>query len=497
MLTPLEPEEFRAWREVCERAGYHDQGLLETLGPVEIPNRAGPEEPHFLYLTRRGRALDTLIRLFLLGAPVEREAAREALGEAPLKAGVRAGLLELGADGAVARVRLMPFRGLLLAVDQPGRPGVCERRDQVMGLTGSTIALANFTLRQAARQTLDLGTGSGVQAFLAAGHSHAVLATDTSRRALEFAAFNAGLNGCPNVRLVEGDAFEPARGQRFDLIVSNPPFAVSPACRFLYRDSGLAADGFARRLVSEAPPLLEEGGYCQVVCDWVHLAGQDWQERLAGWFQGSGCDVWVLRTATSEAGAYAHMWIRDTEHPGGEEAARLHAEWMSYYAGEGIEAISTGLMALRRRSADANWVRFDELPEGTSGPFGDAVVLGFRLRDFLEARREDAALLEETFRLSPGLRLDQQCEWAEGAWRIQSAQLRLQRGLKFAGNVDRQALALLTRCDGRRRLKEALAELAAALGTDAGTIAPQCLTLLRRLIERGYVLPAHWDAPPG
>lgn len=498
MPTLLEPEEFRALGSALERAGYTDQGLLEALGPVEIPSRAGPDLPHFLHLTRRGRPLDTLIRLFVFGVPVEEAAARAALGDVALGACARAGLLEAGADAARARVRLLPFRGLVLAVDQPERAGAAARRDLVMGLTTSTIALANFALRQAAGKTLDLGTGCGVQAFLAAAHSREVWATDCTARALNFAAFNAALNGCANVRLREGDAFEPVRGERFDHILSNPPFAVSPGCRYLYRDGGLAADGFCRKVIREAPRFLEEGGHCQVVCDWAHLAGQDWQERVGEWFHGSGCDVWVLRTATSEAGQYAQMWIRDTEHPNAEEAPRLYEEWMSYYAREGIEAVSTGLIALRRRAGGANWVRFDELPEGAAGAFGDAVAQGFRLRDFLETMRADARLLEEKLCLAPDLRLEQQCAWAEGAWRIQSAQLRLERGLKYAGNVDRNALALLTRCDGRRRLRELVSELAASTGASAERIAPQCLALMRRLIERGYVLPAAWvEASPG
>lgn len=492
MLTPLEINEFTALREALARAGYDDEGLLATLGPIEVPNRPGGELPHLLYLTRCGRPLDTLIRLCMFGAAVEEAAARAALEPGPLESCVRAGLVERSGGAVRAPVKLTPFRGLLLVVDQPARDEVARRADLVMGLTYSTIALANFTIRQSVGRALDVGTGCGVQAFLAARHSAQVVATDTNRRALEFAAFNAGLNACAQVRFLEGDALRPVAGERFELIVCNPPFAVSPSRRFVYRDSGLERDGFARRLVEEAPALLEEGGYCQIVCDWVHPAGRDPLERLAEWFQGSGCDAWVLKTATSEAGEYAHMWIRDTEQAAGAEAARLYDEWTAYYAREGIEAVSTGMIALRRRSGGTNWVRFDDLPEGMAGEFGEAVLLGFRLRDFLEARGGEAALLEETFRLSPDLRLRQQSQWSEGGWRIEAAEIHLERGLKFRGNVDRSALAVLTACDGRRRLREVLAEVAASVGATPERIAPQCLALLRRLIERGYVLPAGW-----
>jgi hypothetical protein len=258
----------------------------------------------------------------------------------------------------------------------------------------------------------------------------------------------------------------------------------------------MPADEFTRRLLRRAPAMLEEGGYCQIVGDWVQPAGQDWHERLTGWFEGSGCDAWVLRTATTEAGEYAHMWIRDTEHPTPDEAVRLYEEWTSYYARQGIEAVGTGLIVLRRRSESANWMRFDELPEGTGGEIGDAVLQGFRLRDFLAAHQDDDALLGGTFRLSPDLRLQQQAEWSEGGWQIRSAQIRLEWGIRFAGNVDRNALNLLGRLDGRRSLRAALAQVAASAGISPEAITPLCLSLLRLLIERGYVLPAEWAAPP-
>ena len=493
MLTQLEPEEFRALGEVFERAGYNGPALLDTLGPIELPSRPGAELPYFFHLTGQGRPVDSLIRLFLLGVPVEAEAAGRVLEPVPLAVWARAGLLEVAGGQAVARVKLMPFRDRLLAMDQPEEAGVGRRRDQVMGLTASSVTLADFTIRLPARKALDLGTGCGLQALLLARHSPEVWASDCTSRALNFAAFNAGLNACGNVRFLKGDGFAPVCGERFGLVVSNPPFAITPARRYLYRDSGLPADGFCQRLIQEAPRFLEEGGFCQVVCDWVHPAGQDYKERLAGWFEGSGCDAWIWRMATQEVADYAHMWIRDTERPTARTAARVYEEWMSYYRREGIEAVSSGVIVLRRRSAGGNWIRFDDLPDGTTGPIGGAVASSFRRRDFLEAAKDDRRLMEETFRLSPDLRLQQQCEWAEGGWRIQSAQVRLERGLRYSGNVDRNALALLARCDGQRTLGQVVAELAASVGAEVERIAPQSVALVRQLVERGYLLPAGDD----
>lgn len=474
------------FREVLARAEYDDTSLVGIFGPILLPTRTGRDLPYFLRLTARGRRLDILARLFLLGVPVDAEAARRALDPVRLEQWASAGLIEVDGGTARACVRLLPFHGLLLACDHFDlRPS--EQHDLVMGVTNSTIELADFAVRRKSRRTLDLGTGSGVQAFLAAPHSEWVCAVDSGARPLSFARFNAAFNGISNVNFFEGNAFEPVAGQTFDLVVSNPPFAITPAARYLYRDSGMALDGFCSGLVRQAPRFLNEGGYCQILCDWVHLAGQDWKERLAGWFEGSGCDAWVLRVHTHDPTAYAHVWIRDTEHLSAEESARLYEEWVAYYDRERVEAIGTGLIAMRRASRPSSRVRIEDAPESTSGAFGDHVVLAFELRDYLEI--PDEKLLSAILRVAPAARLDQQCDWSEGAWRIASARIRLATGLQYASDIDLRLAGLVARCDGRHRLGDLLAQMASALGEDREKITPNCLAMMRQLIERGFLLP--------
>lgn len=74
---------------------------------------------------------------------------------------------------------------------------------------------------------LDLCTGSGILALTAAQRgARDVTAVDVSRRAVATVRLNARLNGL-SVRAVRGDLFEPVAGQRFDAIVSNPPYVPS------------------------------------------------------------------------------------------------------------------------------------------------------------------------------------------------------------------------------------------------------------------------------
>jgi release factor glutamine methyltransferase len=90
--------------------------------------------------------------------------------------------------------------------------------------------LAEWVRREPLRansKVLDLCTGSGYLAIVAArSGASTVAAVDVSRRAVVATAANAKLNGV-RVRALRGDLFSPVRGQRFDLIVSNPPYIPS------------------------------------------------------------------------------------------------------------------------------------------------------------------------------------------------------------------------------------------------------------------------------
>jgi hypothetical protein len=162
---------------------------------------------------------------------------------------------------------------------------------------------------------------------------------------------------------------------------------------------------------------------------------------------------------------------------------------MAYYEEMGIEAVSAGVITMRRRKGVPNWFRAGEAPERMAGQSGDAVLTGFALRDYLETVRDDSALLRERFRLPRSVLLEKRLEPSGEGWREASATLRLTEGLVYSGKVDRSAQELLAACDGRKRLDEILKGIADSLGADATTIAAPCCGVVRRLVEKGFLLP--------
>jgi len=476
-------------RDVLARANYSEEGLRGALGSADLLGMRELDIPPALRRTRAGTTLHTLIRLFFLGVPVEVDAARRAVHPMPLESWVGANLLGFR-DGQVAPlVKLLPYRGLLLAADMPAKIWIGAPDDFVLGLGKSSELLAHTVVPRRARRTLDLGTGSGVLALLASPHSDQVYATDKSPRAAAFAHFNARLNGINNVQCLTGELFEPVAGLRFDLIVSNPPYVIAPVARYLFRDSGVRGDEFCRQLMRVAASFLEEGGYCQLLGNWAHGAGQSWQDPLASWFEGTGCDVLVWGAHTEDASSYATTWIRQTEADYLNRLPQLYDTWMSYYEREGIEAVTYGLITMRRSSGRANWVRFIKVPTGSTAPGGGHVLRLFELQDFLESTPDDR-LLDHRFRLAPEVRLEQRYASDAGGFSPVTTRLHLAEEPAYhTMEVDATVTTLVMGFHGERRLREVLEAMAAEMQVEVDHLVPAGLAAVRHLLQKGYLLP--------
>ena len=483
-------DDYQRLRDLLEKAGFLDESILDAIGINDLPSLES-DHPLLLDRTAGGSVLHTLIRLFLMEVPVEADTFAQAIRPMTPESWLQSGLVRSHNGQVAAAVKLLPFRNLILAFDLPAMLQTPQRSQYVMGIGGSTITLSQLTIRKPSRQTLDLGCGCGVHAFLAAQHSQQVAAVDLNPRAVQLAAFNARLNNISNVDCLQGDFFGPVGERKFDLIISNPPFVISPESRFIYRDGGKEADSVTRNIARQAPRFLEEGGFCQILCNWAEKGGSDWQQQMAQWFEGSDCDVWVMRSESLSPAAYASKWIRHTEFSDEEtEFSQRFHQWLDYYERLGIESFGAGLITMRRRAIGPNWFRADESPERMIGPCGEHVARGFELQDFLETVREDRALLACRLKYSADLRLEQQFTPSEQGWKVTGSAIHLTKGLAFRGNSDTFMANLMIHCNGRKTLQELLPDMATALKADPAKLAPLVCQLIRKLVEQGFLLPA-------
>ena len=156
-----------------------------------------------------------------------------------------------------------PFMGCMLAVS----PAALIPRADTECLCEAALAVLKPGMR-----VLDLCTGTGALAIALKKHCPGVevCASDLSVDALALARENAIRNGA-DVRFFSGDLFTPLRGERFDLIVSNPPYiprgelpGLQAEVRF---EPDMALDGgedgldFYRRIAAEASEHLNRNGW--------------------------------------------------------------------------------------------------------------------------------------------------------------------------------------------------------------------------------------------
>lgn len=177
----------------------------------------------------------------------------------------------------------------------------------------SDTSLMIDVLRQgsyaAGRRVLDLGTGTGALALAAARCGAAsVTAVDLSLRSVAAAWLNTRLHRVA-CRVHRGDLVGPVAGERFDLILANPPY-VPAATGVLPRhrmnrcwDAGLDGRMLLDRICAEGPALLSPEGMMLL----VHSAV---------------CDEDITRKRLADAGLQAEVLTRRTESFGPVMRAR-------------------------------------------------------------------------------------------------------------------------------------------------------------------------------
>jgi methylase of polypeptide subunit release factors len=484
MLKPLSAADAQRLCEFFREGQYTHQDLDNRRLPRDLHSRAPGELAPLVEGTKEPSLANLILRWFLLGLPAASEMAAGLVPPTVLAILLECGMLVHDGGCLSPAVMLSPWDQCLFASDTAARLE-SHSPDLVIWPNPTSRLLHQFTMRHPSRATLDLGAGCGIQAVFAAHHSALVTATDLNPRATRFARFNAWLNGAANMECLTGDTFEPVRDRRFDMIVANPPFFVTPSGAQMYCENGMELDGYCRRIVREAPAYLNEGGFLQMVCEWVQVRGQPWQDRLGEWLDTTGCDAWIFRSYARQAGAYARGRIRTATADA--DAATL-ARWMDYYAQRGVEEVHGGTLAMRRRSG-RNWVRIEEMPRDPNQPFGEAVSQAFASIDLLALHGSDEELLGAHLKLSPDTQLDQQMRQSDGRWQTVGTSLRCSAGIPASMRLDPSVAEFVAGLDGRQTLGELIGNLARQVRAEPEVVRRECLAVARTLFARRFVLP--------
>jgi hypothetical protein len=298
-----------------------------------------------------------------------------------------------------------------------------------------------------------------------------------------------------------GSLFDPVDGERFDLIVSNPPFVISPGHRFTYRDAGLPGDELSRQVVRGAAAHLAPGGVAVMLVNWLVVAGEDWRDRVSGWVTEPDVSAWVVTREITSILDYSLIWLRDAGlRPGNREPGSATNDefdealglWLDTFADQGAHAVGFGwVMLVREPPGVAPWLVTEDLTSADRLPDGSETA------QFLTGWSQVAALgvldlLAMPLQVAPGVVVQgEQLRTAEGGWLAGPAHLCRPGKIDTDGwrdpvPVPAPVMAALL-ADPERPIGERIDEVAATMALDEAELLAVSLISLRELLAMGLL----------
>ena len=292
--------------------------------------------------------------------------------------------------------------------------------DHVLGIGRAGLTLAALTPRKPVETALDLGVGCGIQTLYLLRHVRQVVATDISARALDFTAFNVALAGVDSARvqLRQGNLLEHVAGQRFDLIVSNPPFVITPPSvrqaglpLMEYRDAG---GPILPALVRGLEDHLNPDGVAVMLGNWEHREGTSWRTSVNQWI-GKSLDAWIIQREVQDPVEYAAMWLRDgglTPERSGVAFENALAAWQEDFDSRQVSGVGMGYLVFHAPLAAGApsglgavvepWRVLEEVPTSGQGALGEHVAQVIAAHEALRGL-DDAQVAALKLRTASGL----------------------------------------------------------------------------------------------
>ena len=524
VLTP----EIEALGTDLRESRYVTEHLEEVLGAVaSAALRREDPAPARRRLAGSTDPAATLLALFVLGETLPAARVAAALPTLGLEGAQRLGLLAPAdrpagdrptadghdghpADGSAAdgpSVRALVDLAPYAAEDDAGplhwwiasdlselATGAPLSPEHVLGVGGASLTLARITPRTPVGRVLDLGCGGGIQAMHASRHAEHVVATDLSERALAFAAFNAALNGI-ELDLRRGSLLEPVAGEVFDLVVSNPPFVITPRAGddehdpWTYRDGGRAGDTLLAELLAQLPAHLAPGASAVMLGNWEITDEEDGFAHPRGWLEpalADGVDAWVLQRDREDPAEYAGTWARDGGiTPRDHRWDALIDAWLEDFASRAVEGIGFGYLLLRRPDAGRRGLLRTELTTGTgSGTLSEHLAASLAALDRLSALDDEALAATRPVRAEDVV---ERRHLTPGQWDPLLIELVQGAGLARTVPADQALAATVGALDGTLTLGQVIAAVCALTDADVEETRARILPAVRELALTGMV----------
>ncbi|MGX5599051.1 HemK2/MTQ2 family protein methyltransferase [Bacillus cereus] len=162
---------------------------------------------------------------------------------------------------------IVPYLGYYFFSDI-WRPGTEVTADKIW-LGEDSLYLAQTLPNARNKKVLDLCSGTGIQSIILASRGAKVTAVELNEKAVELALWNTYINGVDDsVTVVQGNLYDPVQNEKFDIIISIPPFlplVQDKDERFLFADGGEDGTEVLQGIIDELHNRLEMNGCAKIL----------------------------------------------------------------------------------------------------------------------------------------------------------------------------------------------------------------------------------------
>ncbi|HTQ60645.1 MAG TPA: methyltransferase domain-containing protein [Candidatus Solibacter sp.] len=492
------PEDFAALREQFVRAGFSEASVRERLDvrpnrELELPGLSSRPPAR----AKVEDSLDAIINLFVAGASLAEKEARAQFPGEVWEALISTGLVlpdKADPSRCAASVALYPIRDLFIASDRWSNPDHSPRQmfpDIVYpALTKSAKQFLNYTSFEACEDFLELCAGTAPAALLAARAAKHVWATDIAERSLEFAKFNAALNGIHNVTFGLGDLYEPVKGRAYDRIAAHPPYVPVLKPAEIFYGGGEVGEEITKRVIAGLSSKLKPGGrlYCRTLG--TERPSQSFEKRIREWLgnKQDEFDVGLFVLQNLEPRQFA---LEETlNRNGGREE---FAQWEKLFSRNAVHELVIGMVVVQRVAEQRPAFTLRR----TIGSGTSAATLDWAMHWEAEMQKEGALerLLAARLFATPGIEIIVRHALRDGEITPEQFTLSIEQPFATDCRVQPWMAMLLPRCDGKTTVAD-LFETAKQNGWIVPeTPAEEFGRLLATLISGGFIQTAELRLP--
>ncbi len=354
-ISLLNLEKFKNTLRKCEYT--HEQFLQSGINPFAYSQY---DLPLFAYRQKTLTSFSILSHLFFLGKRITVNDIRKIFHEQDIDELLKIKIFErVDSAHLQSSVLILPYKKYYFACDfvlqsddrYKKRP---KNFELVYPVNLDSITLSESSLKQKVDTVLDLCCGCGILGIVASTHSKKVMGIDINPRAINFSTFNVLFNNISNCTFLCGDLYEPVKEEKFDLILSNPPYEISPYKTNLFQDGG--KDGFKilKKIIEGIGAHLTKNGFCQIITKFAETHNESKQQILKKWLHHKNFHIHFLKlyslSVEETASSVCTDSLRNTgKMDYGEFSSRI-IKIMTYFDAVHLAKISFGLITIKKAS---------------------------------------------------------------------------------------------------------------------------------------------------